>query len=115
MWNHLTALYAALCANNKGEEIKKTVEINIDKCLDVVATLEEGGTGEAFMADFEVSEGLYSRARIEDNDSVCSWLGENLMLEYSCEEATSLLKKNSENAKASLKVLIADLQFLGDH
>ncbi|XVF28187.1 hypothetical protein REPUB_Repub15cG0007100 [Reevesia pubescens] len=29
-------------------------------------------------------------------------------------EATSLLKKNLENAKASLEVLIADLQFLRD-
>ena len=36
------------------------------------------------------------------------------MLEYSCEEATFLLKKNLENAKASLEVLIADLQFLRD-
>ena len=29
-------------------------------------------------------------------------------------QATSLLKKNLENAKASLEVLIADLQFLRD-
>ncbi|KAE8681160.1 putative prefoldin subunit 3 [Hibiscus syriacus] len=88
---------------------------DIDKCLDVVATLQaKKGTGEAFIADFEVSEGIYSRARIQDNDSVCLWLGANVMLEYSCEEATSLLKKNLENAKASLEVLIADLQFLRD-
>ena len=38
------------------------------------------------LADFEVSEGIYSRARIEDTDSVCLWLGANVMLEYSCEE-----------------------------
>ncbi|KAK4338963.1 hypothetical protein RND71_040425 [Anisodus tanguticus] len=36
------------------------------------------------------------------------------MLEYSCEEATALLKKNLENAKASLEILVADLQFLRD-
>ncbi|KAK8622508.1 hypothetical protein V6N13_117418 [Hibiscus sabdariffa] len=88
---------------------------DIAKCLDVVATLQaKKGTGEALIADFEVSEGIYSRARIEDNDSVCLWLGANVMLEYSCEEATSLLQKNLENAKASLEVLIADLQFLRD-
>ncbi|MBA0848677.1 hypothetical protein Goshw_005491, partial [Gossypium schwendimanii] len=88
---------------------------DIEKCLDVVATLEaKKGTGEALIADFEVSEGIYSRACIEDNDSVCLWLGANVMLEYSCEEATLLLKKNLENAKASLEVLIADLQFLRD-
>ncbi|KDO71974.1 hypothetical protein CISIN_1g028810mg [Citrus sinensis] len=82
---------------------------DIEKCLDIVATLQakkEGG--EALTADFEVSEGIFSRARIEDTDSVCLWLGANVMLEYSCDE------KNLENAKASLEVLIADLQFLRD-
>ncbi|XP_044484401.1 probable prefoldin subunit 3 isoform X2 [Mangifera indica] len=66
------------------------------------------------VADFEVSEGIYSRARIQDTDSVCLWLGANVMLEYSYEEATSLLQKNLDNARASLEVLIADLQFLRD-
>ncbi|GLT32642.1 hypothetical protein SLA2020_072950 [Shorea laevis] len=88
---------------------------DIEKCLDVVVTLQaKKGTGEALIADFEVSEGIYSRARIEDTESVCLWLGANVMLEYSCEEATALLEKNLENAKSSLEVLIADLQFLRD-
>ncbi|XP_010931768.1 prefoldin subunit 3 isoform X2 [Elaeis guineensis] len=88
---------------------------DIEKCLDIVATLQaKKGTGEALIADFEVSEGIYSRARIEDTDSVCLWLGANVMLEYSCEEAKALLQKNLENAKASLEVLVADLQFLRD-
>ncbi|XAR49708.1 hypothetical protein NMG60_11032985 [Bertholletia excelsa] len=88
---------------------------DIEKCLDIVVTLQaKKGPGEAVIADFEVSEGIYSRARIEDTDSVCLWLGANVMLEYSCEEATSLLQKNLENARASLEVLIGDLQFLRD-
>ncbi|KAJ6432095.1 hypothetical protein OIU84_019366 [Salix udensis] len=66
------------------------------------------------IADFEVSEGIYSQARIEDAGSVCLWLGANVMLEYSCEEGTALLQKNLDNAKASLEVLVADLQFLRD-
>ncbi|KAL2341655.1 hypothetical protein Fmac_009595 [Flemingia macrophylla] len=88
---------------------------DIEKCLDVVATLNaKKGTGEELIADFEVSEGIYSRARIEETDSVCLWLGANVMLEYSLEEATGLLQKNLDNARASLEVLIADLQFLRD-
>lgn len=88
---------------------------DIEKCLDVVATLQaKKGSGESLVADFEVSEGIYSRSRIEDTESVCLWLGANVMLEYSCEEAVALLQKNLENAKASLEVLIADLQFLRD-
>ncbi|RYR76507.1 hypothetical protein Ahy_A01g001094 isoform B [Arachis hypogaea] len=88
---------------------------DIEKCLDVVGTLHaKKGTGEALLADFEVSEGIYSRARIEETDSVCLWLGANVMLEYSLEEATALLQKNLENARASLEVLITDLEFLRD-
>ncbi|KAL5983463.1 hypothetical protein ACLOJK_017549 [Asimina triloba] len=88
---------------------------DIEKCLDIVATLQaKKSTGEALIADFEVSEGIFSQARIEDTDSVCLWLGANVMLEYSFDEANALLRKNLENAKASLEVLIADLQFLRD-
>lgn len=88
---------------------------DIEKCLDIVATLQaKKDAGEALTADFEVSEGIFSRAHIEDTDSVCLWLGANVMLEYSCDEAAALLQKNLENAKASLEVLIADLQFLRD-
>ncbi|KAE9602557.1 hypothetical protein Lal_00049973 [Lupinus albus] len=88
---------------------------DIEKCIDVVATLQaKKGSGEALTADFEVSEGIYSRAKIEETDSVCLWLGANVMLEYSLEEATDLLQKNLDNAKASLEVLVADLQFLRD-
>ncbi|KAJ6689827.1 hypothetical protein OIU85_006163 [Salix viminalis] len=88
---------------------------DIEKCLDVVATLQaKKGTGEPLIADFEVSEGMYSQARIEDAESVCLWLGANVMLEYSCEEATDLLQKNLDNAKASLEVLVTDLLFLRD-
>ncbi|KAL3508186.1 hypothetical protein ACH5RR_033568 [Cinchona calisaya] len=88
---------------------------DIEKCLDIVATLQaKKDIGEALLADFEMSEGIYSRARIEDTDSVCLWLGANVMLEYSCEEAITLLQKNLENAKSSLEVLVADLQFLRD-
>lgn len=88
---------------------------DIEKCLDVVSTLlAKKGTGEALIADFEVSEGIFSRARIEDSDSVCLWLGANVMLEYTCEEALELLQKNLENAKGSLDVVVADLQFVRD-
>ncbi|CAK9138871.1 unnamed protein product [Ilex paraguariensis] len=88
---------------------------DIEKCLDIATTLQaKKSAGEALIADFEVSEGIYSRACIEDTDFVCLWLGANVMLEYSCEEATTLLQKNLENAKASLEVLVADLQFLRD-
>ncbi|CAH2044616.1 unnamed protein product [Thlaspi arvense] len=75
---------------------------DIEKCLEVVATLQaRKGT---------------------DSDSVCLWLGANVIPEYSCEEIhyhriTSdniCCSINLENAKASLEILVADLQFLSD-
>ncbi|KAJ1696005.1 hypothetical protein LUZ63_012703 [Rhynchospora breviuscula] len=84
---------------------------DIHKCLDIVAALQSKKT---LITDYEVSEGIYSRARIEATDSVCLWLGANVMLQYSRQEAFALLQKNLENAKASLQVLLADLQFLRD-
>jgi hypothetical protein len=65
---------------------------------------------QALIADFELSKGIYSRAKIEDTDSVCLWLGANVMLEYTCGfslvlsfpkilQGNDLLKKNLENAK----------------
>lgn len=61
------------------------------KCLFIYLTMVTewvlfGCVLQALITDFEVSEGIYSRARIEDADSVCLWLGANVMLEYSCEE-----------------------------
>lgn len=55
-------------------------------CLNVVNFVWFGVWMQALVADFEVAEGIYSRASIEDSDSVCLWLGANVMLEYSCEE-----------------------------
>lgn len=88
---------------------------DIKKCVEVVGTLiAKKGTGEVMKVDFELAEGIYSRALIQETDSVCLWLGANVMLEYSTEEAMNLLQKNLENAKGSLQAIIGDLQFLRD-
>ncbi|RZC72197.1 hypothetical protein C5167_035373 [Papaver somniferum] len=42
------------------------------------------------MADSEVPEGIYSRARIEELDSKCLWLGANVVLEYTGAEVRLL-------------------------
>eukprot|EP00249_Psilotum_nudum_P008332 c21200_g1_i2 orf=455-1006(+) len=88
---------------------------DIKKCLDIVeALMAKRASGEAISVDFEVAEGIYSQAHIEETDSVCLWLGANVMLEYSCEEAKTLLKRNLENANVGLQAIIEDLQFLRD-
>eukprot|EP01018_Ginkgo_biloba_P013454 Gb_11828 [translate_table: standard] len=69
---------------------------------------------QATIVDFEVAEGIYSQARIEKTNSVCLWLGANVMLEYPCDEAIALLRKNLDNANSSLEAIVEDLQFLRD-
>ncbi|KAJ7277075.1 hypothetical protein O6H91_03G110800 [Diphasiastrum complanatum] len=88
---------------------------DIKKCLDIVGALQaKQGIGEAMKVDFEVAEGIHAQASIEDVSSVCLWLGANVMLEYSCEEALTLLEKNLDNANASLQAITEDMQFLRD-
>lgn len=88
---------------------------DMKKCLQIVVTLlAKKGSGEVMKMDFEVAEGIYSQAQFEETDSVCLWLGANVMLEYSCEEAMELLTRNLETASTSLKAIVEDLHFLRD-
>ena len=45
---------------------------------------------------------------------VCLWLGANVMLEYSLDEAEKLLKKNLESAESSVQQIAFDLDYLRD-
>ncbi|GAQ84304.1 prefoldin subunit 3 [Klebsormidium nitens] len=64
--------------------------------------------------DFELADQIFARATIKDPESVCLWLGANVMVEYSLEEANLLLQRQLENATASLEAVIEDLHFLRD-
>jgi len=47
-------------------------------------------------------------------NKVSLWLGANIMVEYSFEEARALLTRNLENALSNFKVFEEDLSFLKD-
>lgn len=88
---------------------------DIQKCLQVLSQLEEHDkSGEEMKVDFELVEGMFAQASVKESKHVCLWLGANVMLEYSLEEARSLLEKNLGNATSSLKALIDDIHFLRD-
>ena len=68
-----------------------------------------------FSVHFELADSLYAEATIPaSTDSVLLWLGANVMLEYSLDEAVELLTRNLANAETSLKSLEGDLAFLKD-
>lgn len=44
------------------------------------------GSGDEVNVDFELTEGVFSRAVLRDTATVSLWLGANVMLEYSLDE-----------------------------
>ncbi|XP_048577276.1 prefoldin subunit 3 isoform X2 [Nematostella vectensis] len=70
--------------------------------------------GEETHSRFLISDQLYANAKVPPTEKVCLWLGANVMLEYSIDEAEELLQKNLKTAIKSLEELEDDLGFLRD-
>ena len=62
--------------------------------------------------DFILAHNLYARAEIPPSDKVSLWLGANVMLEYTLDEAEDLLSKNLTQANRSMDQTEIDLDFL---
>jgi len=63
---------------------------------------------------FLLSDQVYAKAVIPPTDKVCLWLGANVMLEYSLDDAEALLSKNLSSAQKNLLQIAFDLDFLRD-
>jgi len=61
---------------------------------------------------FLLSGALYAKASIPPTDTVGLWLGANVMLTYTSEEALKLLTKNHSSALINLTTVEGDLEFL---
>ena len=57
---------------------------------------------------------MFATANIPPSGKVCLWLGANVMLEYSVEEAQMMLEKNLNDAKAREAQINSDLLYLKD-
>lgn len=84
---------------------------DFEKSLEVIKLLE---SKQELNTHFLMSSQLYSKARIPPTETVCLWLGANVMLEYPLEEAKSLLAKNLSTSLSNLKQIEEDLEFLRD-
>ncbi|CAJ0752889.1 10115_t:CDS:2 [Entrophospora sp. SA101] len=78
-------------------EIKKTLETNSDESMETT---------------FELNDTLWIPAKVKSTKFVNLWLGANVMLEYSLQEAKELIKSKLLTAENSLKNLSEDLEFL---
>ena len=66
--------------------------------------------------DFELTDGIFAKAKVsaENAQKVFLWLGANVALEYTAEEAVELLTKNLETAKLNLDTNRKDALFVKD-
>jgi prefoldin subunit 5 len=62
--------------------------------------------------DFILAHNLYARAEIPPTDKVSLWLGANVMLEYTLDEADGLLSKNLAQANKTMDQTDVELDFL---
>jgi prefoldin subunit 5 len=68
---------------------------------------------ESVDVSFKLSDSVHANAVIpNEGETVFLWLGANVMLEYSYDEAHELLEKNMSNSKVKLESLNTDLTFL---
>ena len=82
--------------------------------LDMLAVLiSKRAAQEDVEVEYCLSDEVYAASVIEkENEKVGLWLGANVMLEYTYEEAVEMLKKNMENGNTRLESLNEELAFI---
>jgi prefoldin subunit 5 len=64
---------------------------------------------------YALADNVYAKAEVDfTGGTVCLWLGANVMLEYTYEEALEFLNKNLERAKTEYTNTKNDLSFVRD-
>ncbi|KAF8332003.1 Prefoldin subunit-domain-containing protein [Cantharellus anzutake] len=83
------------------------------------ANLEDGlddgdddDTSKPLRTTFELNDTLYAEAELENTDQIYLWLGANVMLSYTQNDAIELLTSKLQAAQQNLKNTTEDLEFL---
>ena len=85
---------------------------DIEKTLEIVEHMLK--KKEEFQTHFLLSDQVHAVARVPPTEKVFLWLGANTMLEYSIEEAVTLLSKNLNTAVVNAGQLDEDLEYLSN-
>jgi prefoldin subunit 5 len=90
------------------------IEANLAMVEHLLETTAEadGAAGGSLRAQYELADNIYAMAEIGAPKEVCLWLGANVMVSYTPQEAHDILKENSENASTNLKTVEGDLAFI---
>ncbi|KFM67858.1 Prefoldin subunit 3, partial [Stegodyphus mimosarum] len=88
---------------------------DIKTSLDMLKLLKaKQDAEETIDSQFMVCDDLYLKAKVPPTNKVGLWLGANVMLEYTLQDAEALLSKNLQTASKNLSQLDDDLDFLRD-
>ena len=85
----------------------------IEKAIELVTYLKTSDQ-EQIKTKFMLTEGVFTEAVCEEKNVVYLWLGANTMVEYSYDEALTLLTRNYANAKKNIDTYSDDLDFIKD-
>ncbi|XP_050309219.1 prefoldin subunit 3 [Anthonomus grandis grandis] len=84
----------------------------LKRSLTMIEKLE--GQNEECDTQFLLSDQVFAKAKIPPTKNVCLWLGANVMLEYTLDDAKELLTQNINTADRNLGYVNHDLDFLRD-
>ena len=90
---------------------------DIKKTLEMVRILQDkhGKEEKSVSTNFLISDNIWAKATIPNaTGRVGLWLGANTMVEYTYEEAITLLEKNLKNAEIRLNSASEDYNFCKD-
>ena len=97
------------------EEHLKMKVPDLEKSLSLVKSLlKKKEEGESGTVRYNLAENIYARAELEYAGTVNLWLGANVMVEYTYEEAIEFLEKNEERAVREFDDVKKDLAFVRD-
>ncbi|XP_046751588.1 prefoldin subunit 3 [Diprion similis] len=100
--------------SNKRRRLRTQIP-ELERSLEMIEKLQaEKNNSQDLETQFLLSEQVFARALVPPTNKVCLWLGANVMLEYTLDDAQELLVKNIEAAKRNLSYLEHDLDFLRD-
>lgn len=80
---------------------------DLQKSLEMIKILKDQEENE-LETNILLSEQVFVKSVIEKTQTVCLWLGANVMLEYPLDEAEELLKQNMDSAGMNLRCLEHD-------
>ena len=112
--NHSKYKFMEFNLVNKMRRLKAQIP-DLERSLEMIKKLQsEKNNSTDLETQFALSDQVYAKAVIPPTDKVCLWLGANVMLEYTLDDAQEMLTKNIEAAKRNLGYVEHDLDFARD-